>query len=300
MTCFGQHQLTYTGQKQWLFQDNPCAEPGVLASTQLPEAVQLLHAQSSDQKAALTFIFKAQPSGLKCMCLWDTGAAKSFISSNFVAQHGLNIRSSDKSTIVLADGSTKDTLGTCKVKLQVQKHCSEVILNVTDLVSGFNVILENDWSQQHCVEAKFGGLEFWGSHLHMRSTKTRIYPLRPTLFSQGDAVSAVLVPNLLSAVQVKRLLKKGTTRGCESPFMVIVREQRQPPSPGDQDKIAMRSKSLDALLKEYSNVFEAPRFGASQNAVRECIELEPEARPPNRPAFRFSMPQRQEVEKKGC
>jgi hypothetical protein len=87
MTCFGQHQLTHTGSKQWIYQDNPCADPGVLASTQLPEAVQLLHAQSSDKEAALTFIFKAQISGLKCTCLWDTGAAKSFISSSFVAQH---------------------------------------------------------------------------------------------------------------------------------------------------------------------------------------------------------------------
>jgi hypothetical protein len=80
--------------------------------------------------------------------------------------------------------------------------------------------------------------------------------------------------------------------------MVIVREQRQQPSPDDQDKLAIRSTSLDVLLKEYSNVFEPPRFGASPNAVRECIELEPEARPPNRPAFRLSMPQRQEVEKR--
>jgi hypothetical protein len=56
---------------------------------------------------------------------------------------------------MLADGSTKDILGTCKVKLQVQKHCSEVILNVTELVSGFDVILGNDWSQQHRVEANF-------------------------------------------------------------------------------------------------------------------------------------------------
>jgi hypothetical protein len=197
------------------------------------------------------------------MCLWDTGDAKSFISSNFVAQHGFNIRSSDKSTIVLADGSTKDTLGTCKVKLRVQKHCNEVILNVTNLVSDFDAILGNGWSQQHCVEAKFGGLGSRDSHLYVHRTQTRMYPLRPAFFPRGDAASAVLVPNLLSAVQVKRLLMKGTPRGCESPFMVIVREQVQQPAPDDQDKLTIRSTSLDALLNEYSNVFEAPRFGAS-------------------------------------
>jgi hypothetical protein len=76
MTCFGQHQLTHTGQKQLLYQDNPCADPGVLASTQFPEAVQLSHAQSSDKEVAFTFIFKAQISRLHCTCSSDTGSDK--------------------------------------------------------------------------------------------------------------------------------------------------------------------------------------------------------------------------------
>jgi hypothetical protein len=151
LTCFGQHQLTHPGQKQCLYQNNPCAYPGVSASALLPEALQLLHVQSSDKVAELTFTFTSQLSGLKCACLRDTGAAKSIISSNFVAQYGLGIKSSDKRTIVQADGSSKDAMGTCKVKLQVQKRCSKDILNFTDLVSGFDVMLRRDWSQHHCV-----------------------------------------------------------------------------------------------------------------------------------------------------
>jgi hypothetical protein len=65
---------------------------------------------------------------------------------------------------VLPDGSSKGALGTCKVKSQVKKHCSECILNVTDLGSGFDVILGDDWSQ-HCVEARFKGLGSQDSHL---------------------------------------------------------------------------------------------------------------------------------------
>jgi hypothetical protein len=112
MTSFGQHQLTHPGQKQCLCQNNPCADPGVSASALLPGALQLLHVQSSEKHAALTFTFTSQISVLKCACLRDTGAAKSIISSNFVAQHGLGIKSFDKSTIVQADGSSKDAMGT--------------------------------------------------------------------------------------------------------------------------------------------------------------------------------------------
>jgi hypothetical protein len=90
--------------------------------------------------------------------------------------------------------------------VKLQKHCSDVILNVTNLVSGFDCILGNDWSQQHCAVAKGTGLGSRDSHLSVRRNKTRTYPLLPTLFPKGDAASAVLVLNLLSAIQVKSLL----------------------------------------------------------------------------------------------
>jgi hypothetical protein len=67
---------------------------------------------------------------------------------------------------VLPDGSSKGAaLCTCKVKSQVKKHCSECILNVNDLSSGFDVILGDDWSQQLCVEARFRGVGSQDSHL---------------------------------------------------------------------------------------------------------------------------------------
>jgi hypothetical protein len=59
-----------------------------------------------------------------------------------------------------------------------------------------------------------------------------------------------------------------------------------------------RSEVLNTVLREYAEVIEEPRFEDSTNKVHECIELEPEAHPPNCPAFRLPMCQRQEVEKR--
>jgi hypothetical protein len=168
------------------------------------------------------------------------------------------------------------------------------MLNVTELVDGFDVIFGNDWSQQQQVEAKFGGSGPNDSHLYLRKTKTREYPHQPILFPTGSAAEAALVPDVLSAMQATRLLKD-PKRGCSEPFNVMIRKQKHESDNGQQKD---RCQQVASLLSEYESVFEAPRFGASDQQVPECIQLEPNAQAPNRPAFRLPMSQRREVERK--
>jgi hypothetical protein len=193
--------------------------------------------------------------------------------------------SSDIRTLVLADGSRKETRGSLKAKLTLKKHHSDVVLNVTELAQ-----LGNDWSQHNQVEAKFGENGPSDSHLFIRRTKTRIYPRTPTLFPTENAAESALVPDMLSAVQATRLLRKGTAAGCEKPFLIMVREQQESgnESSHSQDPSSDRSARLDTILSEFSTVFETPRFGATGNTVQA----------PNRPAFRLPMAHRQEVEKR--
>jgi hypothetical protein len=298
MCCLGQHKLRGNKHKQWLYRDDPSQTHGVHVADQLPDAIKVLRVGGSDNVPDLTFVFGAKVAGLKCTCLWDSGAARSFISKSFVERHALAV-SPNTHPIVLADGSQKQTMGSCNVKLQLHKHHSDEHLHVIDLVDGFDVILGNDWSQQHQVEAKFQGNESRDSHLYLRRTQTRIYPQRQPLFAKSTEAGPALMPEVLSAVQATRLLSRDLPKGCTAPFLVLVRKQGTTEEkqarcldPGE------RSKVLDTLLREYAEVFEEPRFGDSTNKVHECIELEPEARPPNRPAFRLPMCQRQEVEKR--
>jgi hypothetical protein len=103
-----------------------------------------------------------------------------------------------------------------------------------------------------------------------------------------------LVPDVLSAIQATRLLKD-PKRGCSEPFIVMIRKQKHECDNGQQKD---RCQQVESLLSEYESVFEAPRFGASDQQVPECIQLEPNAQAPNRPAFRLPMSQRREVERK--
>jgi hypothetical protein len=144
MCCYGQHQLQQnTDNNYWVYKDNTDMQPGILTFANLPEPLKLFHIDAT--QPTLTFIFKAQIAGLKCTCLWDSGATKSFVANDFAVQNSLPV-SSDTCKIILADGSIKETKGQCAVQLQLQKHNSDVQLHVTDLVNGFDVILGNDWS----------------------------------------------------------------------------------------------------------------------------------------------------------
>jgi hypothetical protein len=295
LCCYGEHQLEYnTDVNCWVYGDLPSIQPGVIPFANLPNSLKLLRIGPSYPH--LTFIFNAQIADLKCKCLWDSGATKTFIAQDFVVKHGL-ATSSDRCSITLADGSVKETMGQCKVILRLQKHQSEVHLHVTDLVDGFDVILGNDWSQQQQVEAKFGGTGPKDSHLYLRRTSTRVYPLLPNLFYKEEVGKTALVPDILSAVETEALLLTGTVKDCNVPFLVLVQEKADSQVAVSDPKVS-RSTKLDSVLKEYSMVFEQPRFGVSKNKVQECIALEPNARPPNRPAFRLPMSHRQEVEKR--
>jgi hypothetical protein len=201
--------------------------------------------------------------------------------------------------IVLADGSQTSTLGCFGAKLQMDKHSNKMCFHVTKLVDGFDIMLGNDWSLQQQVEAKFGGASPTDSHLYLSKTQTRVYPLNNSGRSLPRAHEAeqALLPDVSSAVQVGRLLKQGPKRGRLEPFLVMVRQKPNLMEEGTHPQ-TLRSDRLKALLDKYSTVFQDPKFGASANTVSPCIELEPGSTPPNRPASRLPMSQRQEVERR--
>jgi hypothetical protein len=295
MTCLGKHMLP-CHERKWIYRDDPSAKLGIQLAADLPNTVRVLRVGEPCGAPELTFVFSAMVAGLKCTCLWDSGAATSFIAQQFVQRHGLKVGSHTRQ-IVLADGSQTSTLGCFDAKLQMEKHSNNMRFHVTKLVDGFDIILGNDWSLQQQVEAKFGGASPTDSHLYLRKTQTRVYALNNSrrLLPRAHEVEQALLPEVLSAVQVERILKQGPKRGCLEPFLVMVRQKANSADEGTSPQ-TLRSDRLKALLDKYSTVFKEPRFGASANTVLPCIELEPGSTPPNRPAFRLPMSQRQEVE----
>lgn len=267
-----------------VYGDLPDSREGVIASMELPPTVRLLHAAepSADH---LTFLFQAKLAGLPARCLWDSGAAKCFISHRFAKENRLTVKG-PVSSVVLADGSSKAVQGRIKAKLRIQGYSDEVECFVTDLVPGFDIILGDDWSRKHQVAADYCPTQ---PVLKLGTTGVKLTPMNSTETPGGSKSCAPL----LTAVQVKRILKKPLQPSLQ-PFLVNVRKAAEQTDDSEGD----RDPELQSLLKEFKEVFDKPVIGEGGVSVPPCIEVEPGAKAPNRPAFRQSMKERQEVETK--
>jgi hypothetical protein len=167
MHCLGQHPMRADGSKDWVYGDDPAELPGAHAVDLLPEAIEALRTMEPSGDPELTFVFESKVADLRCICSWDSGATRTFMSARFPQRHDLAVQP-DTRTIVLADGSEKETMGTCSLKLQIQKHHRELVLSVMDIENGFDVILGNDWSRAQPVEAKFCPAGPKDSHIYLR------------------------------------------------------------------------------------------------------------------------------------
>jgi hypothetical protein len=92
MTCLGKHMLPCHIRK-WIYRDDPSAKLGIQLAADLPNTVKVLRVGEPGGAPELTFVFSAIVAGLKCTCLWDSGAATSFIAQQFVQRHGLKVGS---------------------------------------------------------------------------------------------------------------------------------------------------------------------------------------------------------------
>lgn len=295
MFCMGKHVIPELNNRSvWLYRDDPRVQPGVVNTATLPQALQaLLASQLDNARSSLAFVFESKVAGLNSTCLWDSGANKSFVSQEFVDRHGLQVLPRTQ-PITLADGSQRQTTGLVQTKLRLQQHHSNVVLHVTDLVAGFDVILGNDWSRKHRVLADFSPEGGVMPHLYLRNGGHKLFPQTARKALPPQTAKATQMPDMLTAVQALRAVKRKPARGAAEPFLVMVREKKA----AAESSNTQRSEKMGELLKEFEVVFEEPNYGAARNTVPECIALENGTDAPNRPPFRLSLPERQETERR--
>ncbi|MEO0804518.1 MAG: retropepsin-like aspartic protease/reverse transcriptase, partial [Cyanobacteria bacterium J06642_2] len=286
-----------------MFHDAPTIKPGVLAASLLPPALRRLRAPVNavtDDEPSLTFVFQGKMAGLPGTVLWDSGAKKAFISAEFVRRNSLHVQPSDLECF-LANGEPIAIEGEVKIRVQIQGYRQELRLLVVPLAPGFDMLLGDEWSTREGVLADYG----WEGedsksdpNLLLRSRSLRLRPLqmRRTVAFSPTTTAANKNVGMLTAMQAYRLLTEAP-RGCSPAFTVVVRPQQADTSESQSSDPVQteRAVRLDKLLTEYADVFEDPVLGEYRYITPEAIRLQADARPPNRPPFRLSQPEREEV-----
>jgi hypothetical protein len=263
--------------------------PGVLATDELPGALWSLPRASLTPTYA--FVLNGRLAGVSTSVQFDGGATTSFVDSGLVKQYGLAMRANPQ-TVRMANGSTIISPGTVQVHLQIQKYTSAVTLHVLPLVPGLGVVIGDDWARRHQLLVDYGVSALTQApSLLLRSKRLRLFPLSTPHVASG---ASTLECHIISAKQAACMLAKRRSN-CKLPFLVLVSDASETLSTPDS-KPSSTDPRLTSILNSYSDVFEQPSTGLVDDLAAPSISLEPDAVPPNHPAFRLSLLERQELE----
>ncbi|KAJ9525376.1 hypothetical protein QJQ45_003220 [Haematococcus lacustris] len=289
---------------------DPCLSHVVSCKTalccpMLPSQV-ILGVAGQDNK--VRFQFSGTIDSHVCHMLADGGADASFISASYVQLHGIPLYTYPVS---LRFDVANNQPVICEHYVKVQLHiasfsCMCLLTVMPDLVHAYDVLLGADW-----LSVQGALIDYVDQTLTLRTAQgnTTLHPHTGDMSVAGQCVAnrppgsthslprppaavlaAVSKANpkaFVTAKQAARWLRKG---GSAMVAMVSLEDLTLP-----ADVSPVHRQHLQALLDEYSDVFEPITGLPPERAVGHSIPLQPDAKPPARPSYRMSKPEHDEL-----
>lgn len=274
----------------------------------LPWHAIVLHDPPSPSIAAiphtrLSMLFNGNVGNKTAKCLFDTGAIGApdgFISESFC--HKLNApitRTADEEHIQLADNQRATILGTVTLPLRLRKYYARHTFTVLKMNASFDVILGDEWLSHNDAILKMKEatctLKFKGQRILLHGVHKQVQPVLTSETPNEEYPPPPQTPCVvLSALQMKRSLRKGS----EIMALVQVKDVTETNESPDANPNLIPSEELDVLLAKYNDVLSDEIPGLPpERPIAVTIPLEPGATPPNRPYFRYSPREREEMQR---
>ncbi len=247
----------------------------------------------------LQMMFDGSVSGNTCRVLVDTGAAACFVSSQWCAQHHVTVLPvrSDGQMVQLADGTEIAAAGQVVLPLRLHGVTVQVTCIVLDLFVGCDIILGDPWLLEHEVDLHFSPAR---PGMTVRQGKRTVHLDSMKQSSPPATGMPQQQSTLLSAMQLKRAAAQGLQM-----YLGVLRPVSSPPagaataaSPSAPD-FSAHDPRCHALLSQYADVFpsELPHGLPPDKHVSATIPLEPGTAPVFKPGWRYSQPERAEMER---
>jgi hypothetical protein len=272
------------------------ATPVDVAPQGAAAAARLLSFTAPGKRPRLSVTLRGKLAGQSCNILFDTGADHSFVDSALVSRAGFHSKSANIQ-VDLGDGST----AACTSVLgKVQLHVSSLIARHDFLVlpmqhQHFDVILGTDFMDAYSCILDFGSQRITCRKGHRRHTLSqRVVRFAPVGRKSSDADPSA--PVLLSAMQVKRILRKPSSKA----WLTFVREV--PPGSLSVGGVPACESQLQDLLAEFSGTFndldmpDGPGNPGPDHGCHSVVPLQEGAIPPSLHQYRLSQAQLKELE----
>lgn len=215
---------------------------------------------------------KAKCRGEVLDVLVDSGASEDYIDPRVVMKLGLPTLKLPRRQVRLANGLLQDA-GTVvpDLRFRIGQFKDRRPFTITQLAT-YDIILGKPWLTAHNPAID------WVSNTITIEKKDITY----TLQQPSNIVSPTPGVSLLSALQLKRELRKGATA-----YLAILKEVEEDPTVRVIDDLSLPSKDpewverMKGVLRKYSAIFgKLPKGLPPSRGVEHEIELEPGAKPP--------------------
>ena len=232
--------------------------------------------------------FDGKVSGARARVGTDTFAGGAgYIHPTFVEANRLQTRPC-QAQVIFGDGSTTvDCTEECLVHLQLGSFNSKEWLLLLSIPDPYDILLGDKWLKTHGAHLLYDkqALEIVTSK--RKFTIKSIHAPKPTSYTKTKDVRQ------LNYSQVKRSMTKG-----HQVILCFISKEGVVEEPTTEVPQSLQ-QDLDNLLKEYEDVFGTKLHtdGVPAPDMPEVIPIPPDTKPPNRPLYRYSPLEQQEIEK---
>ena len=215
-----------------LLKDYPCCDalfvPSVHSEGLGKHAVQVYYDSPVVTESAcpvigslgLTMHFHGTVSNAPVSLLFDSGCSHTLMSASYARRVGITLdtQPGDSLQVALASGMVCSSIGTCKVRLQLQQYTGTLSCFVVELADAYEVILGEDWLSKHAATMSY-------KHKCCVIDKgSQRYNLVPDGGSAESAPSGSTSFAPVTAIQANRAL----THGCTGFLVVCTAAQTSP------------------------------------------------------------------------
>ena len=248
--------------------------------------------------SGLTMHFQGTVSNAAANVLLDSCCSHTLMSASFARRMGLTVTPvNNPLQVEVASGTVCSSIGTCKVRLELQQFPANVTFSVFELAKQHDVILGEDWLLHHnatmswehqcCVVFK-GGKKF-----------TIVQSPRGNDIQHDNVAN----PKPFSAMQARRAIG----RGCRC-FVAVCTDAQVGAHcvaagissvPVSKNVHLMPESELNALLAEYADRFldKLPAGLPPERNIGHAIPLKPGAKPVFRSPYRLSPKELEEAKR---
>ena len=227
--------------------------------------------------------------------LFDTGATGDFMSEAFAKRLGYSVTPRERA-VTLADGRVMQASGATQGQLWIGAYREAWPLHVLPL-HGADVVLGTEWLAKHdaTLDVAGGSVTFTAPSGRMtvvagtQADDTLVSALQLRLMCERDEVEELFLVFVRDGEEEEEEASPANTPAGPSPDLPFAEK-----ASAHIEDLELRAK-LKALLEEYESCFVMPEgLPSDHDGHVHRVKLKPGSIPPARPAYRMSVPEREE------